>query len=155
MTAGRAMQTLALLDGLDMSGIDEIGRGRALMIRASTQGFTGEIGAMATIPAICAAAADAFAARAPDLARDALVMAFERSLGAEWMMAGTTVIELAERARRIAPPDRSALADVVLRAMAALATVPFPAAVPPIFGPPSTRCAATTFPMENFCVMPG
>ena len=91
MTAGRATQTLALLDGLDMSGIDEIDRGRALMIRASTQGFTGEIGAMATIPAICAAAADAFAAQAPDLARGALVMAFERSLGAEWMMTGPTV----------------------------------------------------------------
>ena len=132
MTAGRAMQTLALLDGLDMSTIDEIGRGRGLMIRASTQGFSSEIGAMATIPAICAAAADAFAARAPDLARDALVMAFERSLGAEWMMTGTTVADLAERARRIASPDRSSLADAFLHALAALATVPFPAAVPDI-----------------------
>ena len=132
MTAGRAMQTLALLDGLDMSGMDEIGPGRALMIRASTQGFTGEIGAMATIPAICAAAADAFAAQAPDLARDALVMAFERSLGAEWMMSGTTVTELAERARRIASPDPSSLADVVLQALATLALVRFPSALPDI-----------------------
>ena len=132
MTAGRAMQTLALLDGLDVTSLDEIDRGRALMIRASTQGFTGETGAMATIPAICAAAADAFAPQAPERARDALVMAFERSLGAEWMMTGTTVADLAERARRIASPDRSALADVVLQALATLALVPFPSALPDI-----------------------
>src|SRR5664280_674891 len=132
MTAGRAMQTLALLDGLDVTSLDEIDRGRALMIRASTQGFTGETGAMATIPAICSAAADAFAPQAPERARDALVMAFERSLGAEWMMTGTTVADLAERARRIASPDRSSLADVVLQALATLALVPFPSALPDI-----------------------
>src|SRR5664279_1697356 len=126
------MQTLALLDGLDVTSLDEIDRGRALMIRASTQGFTGETGAMATIPAICSAAADAFAPQAPERARDALVMAFERSLGAEWMMTGTTVADLAERARRIASPDRSSLADVVLQALATLALVPFPSALPDI-----------------------
>ena len=128
MTAGRAVQTLALLDALETAELDEMQRGRALMIRASIQGFTGQLGAMATIPAICVAAADAFAPQAPELAREALITAFERSLGAEWMMTGTTVVDLADRARRLISPARTGVDDLLLLALAALATTPFPAA---------------------------
>ena len=93
--AGRATQCIGLLEGLDEPQLDDISRGRSLMVRANAQAFSGATGAMAAIPAICVAAAVAFEVSAPQAARDALLTAFERSTSAEWMMTGTTLTEIA------------------------------------------------------------
>ena len=72
-----------------------------------------------TVPAICQAAAAAFETAAPALARDALITAFERAFGAEWMMTGTT-LGRARRTRRpaAAPSGRQfRLPDLVLAAL--------------------------------------
>ena len=106
LMAGQPDQALSLLDRLDPATLADVDRGRQLMIKAFAQGFSGADAAMATVPAICQAAAAAFETAAPALARDALITAFERAFGAEWMMTGTTPAELAEHADRLRPPHR-------------------------------------------------
>src|SRR6478736_1309652 len=87
---------------------------------------------MAGVPAICVAAADAFAASAPEHARDALLIAFERANSAEWMTTGTSLAEIAERAVRLGRQDETSVPDRVLTALAALVRQPFAEAVPSI-----------------------
>ena len=83
------------------------------------------------VPAICVAAADAFAASAPERARDALLIAFDRANSAEWMTAGTSLAEIAQRAVMLdRAHDETSLPDLVLTAMAALVQQPFTDAVP-------------------------
>ena len=100
------------------------------MIKASAQAFSGAQGAMATIPAICVAAADAFDSSAPALASQALFTAFERALTAEWMMTGTSLAELARRGLAIELTENSPAADQIVVAMAKLITRPYPEAYP-------------------------
>jgi len=130
MIAGRAAAVTALLDSLDRDELDELQLGRSLMIKASAQGFSGEQGAMATIPAICMAAAEAFGSRAPELARQAIFMAFERSLTAEWMMTGTSLADLAQGGRAIRLIENSPVADRIVLALAKLITQPYSEAYP-------------------------
>ena len=131
LMAGQPDQALSLLDRLDPATLADVDRGRQLMIKAFAQGFSGADAAMATVPAICQAAAAAFETAAPALARDALITAFERAFGAEWMMTGTTPAELAEHADRLRPPPGdSSVSGLVLAALGDLARGPVPEAVP-------------------------
>jgi len=130
LLAGRTATVSALLNGLDRADLDDIQLGHSLMIEAGVQGFSGAPGAMATIPAICLAAARAFDKQAPSLAGQALFAAFQRALGAEWMMTGTSLLELAQRGLAIELTERSPVADLVIVALAKLITRPYPEAYP-------------------------
>ncbi|MGS0687365.1 helix-turn-helix transcriptional regulator [Nakamurella sp. GG22] len=144
LTAGRPGPALALLDDLDGVELTGSDRGRALMIRASAQAFTGTAGAMAGVPAIYAEAAAAFQHTAPALARDALLTAFERSLAAEWLMSGTTLRELADVALRLASAERGSLADLLLIALGRLVTTPFRDAAPDLRSAVEALCSPDT-----------
>jgi DNA-binding CsgD family transcriptional regulator len=144
LMAGRAEPALSLLDALEPEVLQDADRGRYLMIRASAQAFSGAAGAMATVPAIYLEAAAAFEHIAPELARDALLTAFERSLAAEWLMTGTTLHELADVALRLASAERGALADLVLIALAGLVKQPFRDAAPDLRSAVDALCSPDT-----------
>ena len=129
LMAGRGPQAIAILDSLEINDSDKVTGGRSLMIRGSALAFTGQAGAMAKVPAICAAAADAFESSSPELARDALLTAFERALSSEWLTESTTLTELAERASRLELAERS-IPNLMLAALASLVADPFPTAYP-------------------------
>ncbi len=129
LMAGRGVQAIAILDGLDAAALSGVQRGRSLMIRGSAQAFTGQPGAMARVSAICVAAAAEFAPTSPALARDALLTAFERSLASEWMTKGTSLTELADRAARLDLTEPS-IPNLILTAMGKLAADRFPTAKP-------------------------
>jgi DNA-binding CsgD family transcriptional regulator len=117
---------------MELSELDDIARGRYLMIHGTAEAFSGEIGAMAGVPAICVVAADAFSANAPERARDALLIAFERANSAEWMTAGTSLTEIAERASNLGRNGETSLPDRVLAALTALVRQPIADAMPSI-----------------------
>lgn len=130
LMAGRPTTALALLDDIDPALLDNISRGRSLMVRANAQAFTGNPGAMATVPAICVAAAAAFEHDAPALARHAAITAFERATSAEALMTGVSVVDIAEQARRVVGDKNDSLQDLVLHALIELTTMPFAQAGP-------------------------
>jgi DNA-binding CsgD family transcriptional regulator len=141
LMAGRPETTLALLDGIDPALLDDISRGRSLMARASAQAFSGAPGAMASIPAICTAAAAAFENDAPDLARQAAISAFERAMSAECLMTGVSVADIADQARRVVGPQENSLQSLVLQALVELATRPFAQAGPTLRTAVDALCA--------------
>lgn len=129
LMAGRGVQAIAILDNAGIDSADEVNSGRSLMIRGSALAFTGQAGAMAAVPAICAAAADAFASTSPVLARDALLTAFERALSSEWLTEGISLTDLAVRASRLDLAEPS-IPNLMLAGLASLVADPFPTAQP-------------------------
>ncbi|GII31491.1 ATP-binding protein [Planotetraspora mira] len=119
--AGAPLQAQTLLDGLDTVLLDDIGRGRALMVRAGALIGLGAARAFAQAPLLGLSAASAFEEQAPELARDALLYTLERALSAEHLLRGTTPAEIARACDALlARTGVSAAPDLVLRAFATL-----------------------------------
>ncbi|MDF5754367.1 LuxR family transcriptional regulator [Spongiactinospora sp. TRM90649] len=119
LTAGAPLQAQALLDGMAGDPADDIGRGRALIVRAGALVVLGGPGAFGQGASLCLSAALAFGAHAPDLAREALLEAIEHTIRAEHLLSGTTPLEIAGAAEDLlARTGTSDPPDLLLRAFA-------------------------------------
>ncbi|GES21985.1 LuxR family transcriptional regulator [Acrocarpospora pleiomorpha] len=121
---GAPLQAQTLLEALDFDSLDDVSRGRVLMVRATAPISLGAPGAFGQAPALCLAAAKAFAGQAPGLANDALVKAAERAVTAEHLIEGTTLAEIAQAGLSLVE------ADPVMRAFSVLILDGYEAAVP-------------------------
>ncbi|WP_206791904.1 helix-turn-helix transcriptional regulator [Amycolatopsis sp. MtRt-6] len=129
LLAGAPVQALKLLDAVGVEQVGDVGRGRALLVRASTLVVLGGEGAYAGGSALCLDAAAAFGEREPELAREALVDAVEHAVRGGHLIQDTTVARIA---RAAGAPGDATLRDLVLRAFTVLVTDGCAPAVPHI-----------------------
>ncbi|TKK87833.1 helix-turn-helix transcriptional regulator, partial [Herbidospora galbida] len=121
---GAPLQAQTLLDTLDQDALDDVTRGRALVVRGSASYSLGLPGAFGSAPAVFMEAARAFAGVAPELASDAVLRAAERAVTSEHLTTGTTLTEIAKAARDLGTTDP------VLTSFAVLVLDGYEAAVP-------------------------
>ncbi|WAZ26020.1 LuxR C-terminal-related transcriptional regulator [Streptomyces cinnabarinus] len=130
-TAGAPLQAKVLLDGVDTGLLDEVARGRALLVRAGVLNSLGEPDSHARAAALCLAAATAIGARAPELTREALLRAAQWTLTARHRAPASTTAEIAEAVRtRFPAAGPPTPLDRLLHAFAALAHDGYEPAVP-------------------------
>jgi DNA-binding CsgD family transcriptional regulator/tetratricopeptide (TPR) repeat protein len=133
LIAGGLLQAQSLLDRIDPNQMDDVSRGRSLMTRASAIRFLGGLQAFGKGPAICLAAAEAFAEQAPERARDALQLAAEQATSAEHLILDVTAADIAGAVRsRIDVPDPDSLPELVLAGYASAVIDSYEDAIPPI-----------------------
>ncbi|MFJ8112693.1 AAA family ATPase [Streptomyces sp. NPDC096132] len=131
LTAGASFQAKALLDAVDTGLLDDVARGRALLVRAGVLNGLGEPDSHARAAALSLAAAVAFRDRAPELTREALLRAAQWTLTARHRASTTTAAEIA--AAVLSRPAGSVPAtpvDHLLHAFAVLASDGYEQAVP-------------------------
>ncbi|WP_173075029.1 helix-turn-helix transcriptional regulator [Phytohabitans rumicis] len=117
LTAGAPLQAHKLIDGVATDEIDDVSRGRALVVRASTLVAMGGEGGYAQGTALCLDAAAAFGERAPRLAREAILEAIEHTIRGGHLIRDTSTAHIA---RAIDEVTGSTLNDLLLRAFAVL-----------------------------------
>lgn len=133
LMAGAPLQALKLLDGVGIDLVGDIGRGRALLVRASTLVVLGGEGAYAGGAALCLDAASAFGERTPDLAHEALLEAIEHTVRGGHLIRDTTVAQIAHAAEEFgARTGGATVRDLLLRAFTVLITDGCASAVPHI-----------------------
>ncbi|MPY58583.1 LuxR family transcriptional regulator [Streptomyces spongiae] len=122
-TAGAPLQAKALLDAFDTDLLDDVARGRALLVRAGVLNGLGRPDSHARAAELCLAAAEAFRDQAPELRREALVRAAEWTLTARHRAPSTTAAEIAAAVPARTPDSGSATpVDHLLHAFAVLAS---------------------------------
>lgn len=126
--AGYPVRAGEIVEALPVEELTGARRGRALLARAEVRLVSGVADRVRAAPAVCLAAADAFAEVDPDGEVAALLRAVELLLTVEHEVLGTTTAELAARALRSTPAGPE-LPGLLLRAMATLALRPYPEAV--------------------------
>jgi DNA-binding CsgD family transcriptional regulator len=130
--AGAVTLAMTMVEQLGPDIRDDVTRGRALMVRASTRALSGEPGAVTEGPALFLAAAAAFERAGSDRARPAVLGAVEASMTAHWKMTGTTLREIGDRAVALSgvAKDGDSLEVVVLRAIGLYIRGPIDVAAP-------------------------
>ncbi|WP_245884838.1 helix-turn-helix transcriptional regulator [Glaciihabitans tibetensis] len=127
--AGAVTLAMALIEQLVPEFLDDVTRGRALMVRASTRALSGVRAAVTEGPALYLEAAAAFESAGSDLAASAVLRAVEGSMTAHWAMRDTTLGEIGERALAIAA-EATSLEATVLRAIGLYIRGPIEQAAP-------------------------
>jgi DNA-binding CsgD family transcriptional regulator len=130
ITAGFPARAGELLESVPAADLEGVRRARAMLVQADVHLVSGAVDLVSTVPVLCMAAGDAFAAEDPDSEVDALLRAMESALTVEHGMAGTTLPDLAARALRCATARSGSLAGTLLVAMAEFALRPYTEAVP-------------------------
>ncbi|WP_083958171.1 helix-turn-helix transcriptional regulator [Herbidospora mongoliensis] len=102
---GAPMQAQTLLGALDEADLDDVTRGRALIVQGGASSSLGVPGAFGRAPAVFMEAARVLAGVAPELARAALIRAAESAVTAGHLMTGTTLTEIATAARELGGDD--------------------------------------------------
>ncbi|MET0883728.1 MAG: AAA family ATPase [Acidimicrobiales bacterium] len=131
ITAGSLLTARTLLDKVDGATLDEIGRGRMLLLSTDVEIQTGQPEAFARATATCLRAAELLAERDRGGAEDALVRGCQLLINAEHLLQGTTPAELAEVITQVSrPAGTPSPAALVLDGYVALATEGYERAVP-------------------------
>jgi DNA-binding CsgD family transcriptional regulator len=131
LMAGAPLQALKLLDGVGIDLVDDVGRGRALLVRASALVVLGGEGAYAGGSVLCLDAASALGERAPELAREALLEAVEHTVRGGHLIRDTTVAQIARAADELgARRGGATVRDLLLCAFTVLITDGCDSAVP-------------------------
>ncbi|WTW98438.1 AAA family ATPase [Streptomycetaceae bacterium NBC_01309] len=157
LAAGALLQAQALLGGISDGDLDEVGRGRALLVTAGANLALGAPDGHALAPLLCLQAAEAFRKEEPGLAKGALLRTVRHAIAAEHLMIGVTPDDIAEVIEDVLAdrpdPGRDAptahahapAADAVLRAFASLTTRGYEAAVPDL----RRACAVMVHPSTS------
>ena len=126
---GAAQLSGQLLERLHDAYLDDVHRGRIIMLRSALAMFVADPVGTLHAPGDLLRAAEAFHASAPEREQRALLRAFDLSLATELLMQGTT---LAEIGRRLADGAATAegLPRTLLSALSAHILAPYPEAVP-------------------------
>lgn len=126
---GAAQLSGQLLDRLDEAYLDDVQRGRIIMLRSASAMFTADPHGTVLAPRDLLRAAEHFHTAAPDREQRALLRAFDLSLATEHLMRGTTLTEIG---RRLADGATAAagLTRALLEALSAHILAPYPDAVP-------------------------
>ncbi|MGK2869498.1 MAG: AAA family ATPase, partial [Mycobacterium sp.] len=126
---GAAQLSGQLLDRLDEAYLDNVQRGRIVMLRSALAMFVADPVGIVHAPRDLLRAAEEFHTAAPDREQRALLRAFDLSLATELLMQGTTPAEIG---RRLADGAASAegLPRTLLSALSAHILAPYADAVP-------------------------
>jgi DNA-binding CsgD family transcriptional regulator len=131
--SGQVMQTARLIEGLRDQDLDEITRGRLVLVSSSFAVMTGDPNGMNHAVAECLQATRYFEGRDTSRAKDALLQAFAHSFTSMSMTVGATSRDLVEHLERIEIDAKgSGLQDALLAALGAAVSMPLAEAAPTI-----------------------
>jgi DNA-binding CsgD family transcriptional regulator len=126
---GAAQLSHQLLDRLDEDGLDDLQRGRILVLRSGLAMFTADPVGTVQAPRNLLRAAEQFRTAAPDREHRALLRAFDLSLATEHLMEGTALAEIGARLADGAATAHG-LPRALLSALSAHILAPYDEAVP-------------------------
>jgi len=132
LTAGAPVQAVQQLDAVAPDLVDDVGRGRALLVRAMAVVVLGGEGAYARGSAFCLTASAAFREQSPALAREAVLEAVEHFIRGGHLIRDTTPAEIARGAAEVLPPGggRTSAPELILHAFTVVISGGYEQALP-------------------------